>query len=140
MTNKIPHFSGKVSIKIILKNSRNGKVLIVREPQDKDWQLPGGRTEESEKFYQTIARELLEELHLKLSQFKINFVYNEQVLHIRDQAMQMTVFFEIKLEVKDIKKIKVSDEVAELCWVDKKTYKKYTYFSDIGNALKCYYK
>jgi hypothetical protein len=52
----------------------------------------------------------------------------------------MTVFFEIKLEVKDIKKIKVSDEVAELCSVDKKTYKKYNYFSDIGNALKCYYK
>jgi 8-oxo-dGTP pyrophosphatase MutT (NUDIX family) len=81
MTNKTPHFSGKVSVKIILKNSRSGKVLIVRDPEDSDWQLPGGRTEEGENFYQTIARELVEELRLKLSQFKINFVYNEQVLH-----------------------------------------------------------
>ena len=43
-----------------------GRVLLVKNSRD-EWELPGGRPEEGEEHAQTLAREFMEELSIKIS-------------------------------------------------------------------------
>jgi len=43
-----------------------GRVLLVKNSRD-EWELPGGHPEEGEEHAQTLAREFMEELSIKIS-------------------------------------------------------------------------
>lgn len=57
--------------------ARNGKVLLLREPQDTEFHLPGGGIEQGELAVSAAARELREETGLVASELEYLFDYCE---------------------------------------------------------------
>ena len=57
--------------------ARNGKVLLLREPQDTEFHLPGGGIEPGELPISAAARELHEETGLEASRLEYLFDYCE---------------------------------------------------------------
>jgi len=51
--------------------NEKGEILVCREGHDGQWQLPGGTPERNETIQQTLERELLEEVDVKIKNFKV---------------------------------------------------------------------
>lgn len=131
---------GKVAVKILIKNKSNNKILITRDSKDEIFEIPGGRLDEKESIEKSIERELYEELGLKLKKVNPKYVYSEYFLHERENQNHLLIVFLIELSKLEISKLKYSTEVVEMNWVDKKSYNKYEYFSNIKNTLGFYFK
>lgn len=51
--------------------NKKGEILICREETDNKWQLPGGKPEIGESVENTLSRELLEEVDIKVRNIKV---------------------------------------------------------------------
>jgi len=97
---------------------RNDRVLLLREPQDTEFHLPGGGVEQGELPISGVARELHEETGLSAS--KIEYLFNyyedwgEDGIHFSDQDRSV---FRIEADGE----IRLSPEIQEYIWWDRAT-------------------
>ena len=108
---KIHHKIGAVII-------RNKKLLMCRKEGEPHFILPGGRPEGNETPEQALARELKEELGVKLVSSKFHKTYEAVHFRDKDTIVRMDVYF-ADFEGKP----KAHGEIAEFKWVDS-NYKK----------------
>lgn len=107
------HFRGKVSVRAIIL--KDGKVLVTRDPKDNMWETPGGRIDEGEGIIDGLHREMREELGVDVVVGDV--VHSGQFLHIRDNAMQLTVTFACTLADPQSPLVLQKDEIVEARWV-----------------------
>ena len=105
---KIHHKIGAVII-------RNKKLLMCRKEGEPHFILPGGRPEGNETPEQALARELKEELGVKLVSSKFHKTYEATHFMDKDTLVRMDVYFaDFEGEPK------AQDEIAEFRWVNSK--------------------
>jgi len=131
------HFIGKVAQKIILE--KDGKVLIVRDPREKQnlWEIPGGRLHENEKPADGLRRELLEELGAE--------VELGGVVHIDTVRFNMTGENHLVLVYRGTLKnpnqefLLQVDEVAETRWIGPAELDRQGIYPNYRRALEVYF-
>lgn len=138
MNEKEKHFEGKVNQNAIVTTRGGSRVLIVRDVQDADlWELPGGRLNQGESPTDGIRRELLEELGVEV---EVGRIYHTQYLwHERDQRENLLLMYEVFVPSEDINFNLESDELAEVKWVDKNSYKEIPMYKDTRESLDAYF-
>lgn len=134
------HFIGNASVRALLKNKVTGKVLVTRGPNDKIFEIPGGRLDEGENLEENIYREMQEELNIDVHGTKLEYIFSAYGLHVRDNLMQLSIVFLLEIESDVAESVSFSNEVAETVWVDKENYLNYQYFKDAKDALDKYFK
>lgn len=115
----------EVASAVICKN--NSKYLIARRTEPKRleglWEFPGGTMEEGESIYQTLNREIYEELGIEVDIIEDLETYNEI-----DGDLNLTIHF-IKCNINeeyDEESIELSEH-SEWTWIDEDNYKDFDY-------------
>lgn len=95
---------------IIIKDK---KLLMARKYDEPHFIMPGGRVKEEESKKQTLARELKEELSVKLILMKKFKTYEAKHFKDKNKIVKMETYFaEIEGEPK------ATNEINELAWID----------------------
>lgn len=50
--------------------NKQGEILIIRNPKEGDWQIPGGKPEGGESYSETLKREMREEANIEVDSIK----------------------------------------------------------------------
>ncbi|MBK5491738.1 NUDIX domain-containing protein [Bacillus sp. TH13] len=99
-----------------LVKKENNKLLLVRVRDNKHWYLPGGKIEQDEKASETLKRELLEELNIKLIPESIQYLYTVTGPAYNEKAVVDLVCFSADWEGK----IQPKAEISEVSWIEYK--------------------
>lgn len=132
------HFEGKIHQNAVVTTKQRNKVLIVRDPNDLElWELPGGRINVGETPEEGLRRELREELGIEV---ELGAIYHTQfILHERTQKQNFLIMYEVFVPSEDITLTTDPEEVAEVKWVDKDSYKNVKMFKDAYESLDAYF-
>jgi 8-oxo-dGTP diphosphatase len=90
---------------------REGRVLLVKEFDDENWKLPGGKIHANETIMQAIEREIMEELGCKIQPDHILTYVKKHIPH--SEHFRHIVKAHIPADVPQ-----ATDEVVELLWAD----------------------
>lgn len=115
----------RVSIKAIIRNE-NDEVLLVREKNNNDWNLPGGGMDHGEDERSALARELFEEVGYK-GDFSYKPVGIQSMTLVTVEAFQLWVVYEVK---PDHYSFSVGDQANEISFVDPNLFASSTKFQD----------
>jgi ADP-ribose pyrophosphatase YjhB (NUDIX family) len=99
-----------------LVKKENNKLLLVRVRDNKHWYLPGGKIEQDEKASETLKRELLEELNIKLIPESIQYLYTVTGPAYNEKAVVDLVCFSADWEGE----IQPKAEISEVSWIEYK--------------------
>ena len=110
---------------------KNNKYLIVQRNRKKHlglkWEFPGGKVQKNETFEEALAREIKEELNIKVSlQDKIT---EEKY---KDEKIDIILHYYLCTQESGI--IKLSEH-EDLAWVEKKDFDKYDFAEGDRNIL-----
>ena len=110
---------------------KNNKYLIVQRNRKKHlglkWEFPGGKVQKNETFEEALAREIKEELNIKVSlQDKIT---EEKY---KDEKIDIILHYYLCTQESGI--IKLSEH-EDLAWVEKKDFDKYDFAEGDENIL-----
>jgi len=107
----------------ILLNEKN-EALILRDPRGK-WLLPGGRMEARETWLKGLKREVFEEA--KIKDFKITNIIDIDNWYDKNENKY---FYGVTFvgTVRNITKIKLSDEHDQYAWINSKTLNQYEFW------------
>nr|WP_269808200.1 NUDIX domain-containing protein [Bacillus pretiosus] len=97
-----------------LVKKENNKLLLVRVRDNKHWYLPGGKIEQDEKASETLKRELLEELNIKLIPESIQYLYTVTGPAYKEEAVVDLVCFSADWEGE----IQPKAEISEVSWIE----------------------
>lgn len=94
---------------------KNGKLLVVRKKTKENFPefiIPGGKREIGETDVETLRREILEEVNLKV-------VKAEYVGEYKDIAIFEKIPIVIKVYLCEVEgEVNVDNEIKEFCWID----------------------
>jgi ADP-ribose pyrophosphatase YjhB (NUDIX family) len=99
-----------------LVKKETNKLLLVRVRDNKHWYLPGGKIEQDEKASETLKRELLEELNIKLIPESIQYLYTVTGPAYNEKAVVDLVCFSANWEGE----IQPKAEISEVSWIEYK--------------------
>jgi 8-oxo-dGTP pyrophosphatase MutT (NUDIX family) len=109
----------RVSIKAVIFDEQ-GKVLVVREKNNPNWNLPGGGMDYGENEYDALKRELYEEVG-----FNDDFTYKPLGTHSKyldgKKAWLLWIVYKVAPAILDFK---VGDEADEIAFMDPEEFKK----------------
>ncbi len=95
---------------------KDGRFLIFLCPRFKVWRVPGGRAEFDETLEETLAREMMEEAGIEVSDPKFLGYGQDHQYHVRDQreTSRLLMFFHVKADTEP----KIDpDEAEQSKWV-----------------------
>ena len=129
------HFVGKIAQKALIIKDR--LVLITRDSGDEVWELPGGRLDTGELPREGMLREIREELGVE---GRVDGIFDiKNMYHPRDKADILVVYYLMSLLDESVAFSVDPEEVAEMAWVDAKSYKSYQFFADYQAILDSYF-
>jgi len=135
MSMSATHFVGKVAQKALIIKGR--AVLITRDSNDEVWELPGGRLDSVEDPREGILREIREELGVE---GKVDEIYDVRTMfHTRDSTDMLVVYYLVSLVDESVPFVVDKEEVAEMAWVDRESYKSYAFFPEYERVLSEYF-
>lgn len=105
-----------VGVKALIRN-KEGKFLITKERSYERWDLPGGRIGNGESIKETLARELKEELGIKVEMGGLRKACIARI-KIKDQFGLLLLIYDCKLPSNV--KLSSGSEYDEFRWVAKK--------------------
>ena len=109
------YFLGQVTQKAILKYKNT--VVIVREKNQKEWILPGGRLDYGEKPEEGLKREIQEELSVDCV---IKSMDSLDVYHSEDKVKTPKLFIFYTAKILPQEEIAINHEIEEVRYVSKK--------------------
>jgi 8-oxo-dGTP diphosphatase len=130
------HFCGKIAQKAIIE--REGKILLLRDTRLEKvvWEIPGGRMNEGEEPRVAIAREVYEELGLRIDVGEV--VHLEQFLQSTEGKNAFVIVYSARL-VDEAQEIVMDDsEVCEVGWFEPATALTLPLFPEYKRALELY--
>lgn len=79
---------------------KDGRFLIFLCPRFKVWRVPGGRAEFNETLEETLAREMMEEVGIGVSDPKLLGYGQDHQYHVRDhrETSRLLMFFHVKAD------------------------------------------
>ncbi len=94
----------RVSIKAVIRNEK-GELLVVKENNREEWELPGGGMDHGETFEEAMKRELFEEISYDGNlTMNIAGVNEAKILESRAQeTWQMHLIYDVQTEHTDFK-------------------------------------
>lgn len=107
----------------MILNSKN-EILLVRKKGSSYFQLPGGKIKKNETLFQTLYRELIEEINLKIEETNCIFLgkHTTEAVNEKKTLVFGNLFEIIKTNVENIKK---QNEIEETVWLNLSNYKNY---------------
>lgn len=120
------NFLGKVAVKIFILNESNN-LLVVRQSELEDYEVPGGRIDLGESIEDAMKRELFEELNIEIKNFNYKIENNFQAMNPNEKIQHLYFIVSLKLNKEDVEKISTSNEVTEMVWIDSGNYQNYKY-------------
>ncbi len=121
------HKRMKVSQQAVITNGA-GEVLILHEPIENNWLLPGGRMEEGDTTpEQSLKREVQEELGTDIS--------IGELLRVDISHAGLTYAVAFLCSIPDNSKIQLSNEHDEYKWVSPSELENYLYYRNIALAI-----
>jgi ADP-ribose pyrophosphatase YjhB (NUDIX family) len=109
------YFLGQVTQKAILKYKDT--YVLVKEKNQDEWILPGGRLDYGEKPEEGLKREIQEELSVGCI---VGDIVSVDVYHSEDKVKTPKLFLFYKAEIKEGEEIRINHEVEEICFVSSK--------------------
>ena len=107
----------------MILNDKN-EILLVRKQGSIFFQLPGGKIKSNETFFQTLQRELLEEINLDIKENNCIFLGNHQTEAVNEKnTIVIGNLFEVVNT--NLDKIQNQNEIEEMAWLNKSNYKNY---------------
>lgn len=103
----------RVSLKAVIRDDE-GRVLVVKEINNANWNLPGGGMEHHETDHEAMARELKEEIGYT-GDFTMRPIGTQPMLLESKSAMQLWIVYEVTL---DISKVSIGDEAVAIKFID----------------------
>ncbi|MBI2499650.1 NUDIX domain-containing protein [Candidatus Woesearchaeota archaeon] len=98
----------------IVLNDKKQLLVVRKKFKDRtEYIIPGGRQEKNENDYETLARELLEELGVKVISKEFFGKFNEQAI-FENIPLTMSVY---RVEIEGVPK--PQSEIKEYVWIDK---------------------
>ena len=109
----------------------NNKYLIVQRNRKKHlglkWEFPGGKVQKNETFEEALAREIKEELNIKVS-------LQDKITEEKYKDEKIDIILHYYLCTQESGTIKLSEQ-EDLAWVEKKDFDKYDFAEGDGNML-----
>ena len=115
--------------------NKDGKVLVLRDAEDKDLDFPGGKYRWGGDIENELKREVTEETGLEIEIGKPFATWT--AVHGNGTRQMFLVGYLCEYKSGNVK---LSDEHAEFEWVDENSYKKWKENSGYFRALKEYFK
>lgn len=114
----------KITIASAMVLNNKKEILLVRKKGSTYFQLPGGKINENETLFQTLKRELFEEIHLEIEEKNCFFLGSHETKAVNEKN---TYVFGNLFEVIDTNtdNIQIKNEIQEMIWVNHSNYKKY---------------
>ena len=110
---------------------KNNKYLIVQRNRKKHlglkWEFPGGKVQKNETFEEALAREIKEELNIKVS-------LQDKITEEKYKDEKIDIILHYYLCTQESGTIKLSEH-EDLAWVEKKDFDKYDFAEGDGNIL-----
>ena len=110
---------------------KNNKYLIVQRNRKKHlglkWEFPGGKVQKNETFEEALAREIKEELNIKVS-------LQDKITEEKYKDEKIDIILHYYLCTQESGTIKLSEH-EDLAWVEKKDFDKYDFAEGDGNML-----
>lgn len=129
------NFFGKVAIKIFLEDEEKN-LLVVKQHENEDYEIVGGRVDEGESIYQTISREVEEELRFNISHKDFKIIDSFQANNPNENVKHLYILVSIKVTNEEKSKMKTSEEVKEIVWVSRDNYQSYKYKTFLKEYIK----
>lgn len=135
----IRNFVGKVAVKIFLEDNE-GNLLIVKQEENEDYEVVGGRIDEGESIQQTIRRELKEELDIDIYDVNFDILNTFQANNPNEGINHFYLIIKIKVTEDQKRQMKLTEEIKEICWINKYNYKDYNYKKFLQQSIEKYIK
>ena len=130
-----------VAAKALIVNQK-GEVLILRESSVHDtntqvglYQLPGGRLDKGESFFDALRREVMEEVGLEIEPIRPLYVgeWSPVMKGVTHQIVAIFILCKTKTT-----KVRLSDEHDAFKWIDPKDHKKYKFADPDWDVIDTY--
>ena len=128
------HLVTEITQKAII--SDNNKIILTRDIDDPNWELPGGRLHNDEKPADGLEREINEEIGLKVA---VKSVFATDVATTPKGETRFMVVYICDF-INNLKEIKLKeDEIAEYKWVGKDDWQRLSLYSEFVPVLEEYF-
>lgn len=107
----------------MILNTKN-EILLVRKKNSTYFQLPGGKVNNNENHFQTLKRELLEEIQLNIDESKCVFLGSHETEAVNEKNTRVCGnLFEV-IDT-NLDNIQIQNEIEEMAWINHSNYKNY---------------
>ena len=115
---------------------RNNKYLLIYDPRFSCWRIPGGKVNFGEKIENALAREIKEELGVKIIIDKfLGFGQDQMIFKKKFQTSRIIFYFECKIKSNKINPDQ--KEILKYKWLSLSGIKKHR---NLEGAMKDYFK
>ena len=100
------------------------EILLVRKKGSTYFQLPGGKIHKNETLFETLKREIFEELNLVISETNCKFLgkHQTQAVNEKNTIVIGNVFSTSNFNLENIR---IKNEIEEMVWLNKNNYQDY---------------
>lgn len=114
----------KITIASAMILNNNKEILLVRKEGSTFFQLPGGKVNNNETHFETLKRELFEEIHLEIEEPNCIFLGNHETDAVNEKNTRVCGnLFEV-IDT-NIDNIQIQNEIEEMAWISQSNYKDY---------------
>lgn len=100
------------------------EILLVRKKGSKYFQLPGGKVKSNEAKFETLKRELFEEINIEVKEENCIFLGIHETNAVNEKNTRVKGFLYEIINI-ELVNTKIKNEIEEMVWIDKTNYKNY---------------
>lgn len=114
----------KITIASAMILNNKNEILLVRKKGSTFFQLPGGKIKNGETYFQTLQREIFEEIRLEIEESNCIFLGDHETDAVNEENTRVCGnLFEV-IDT-NIDRIQIQNEIEEMAWINQTNYKDY---------------
>ena len=129
-----------IAITALIKNKAKDKFLIIKRHKNEiaypgKWAFPGGKVEKCQTVFETLKREVLEEVGLEINDYK---KYLEDYTFVRPDGHNVVGFcFEVISKSEDVK---ISEDFDDYKWIKPEELNSFDYIKGMEEQVEVAFK